>query len=165
MAYCGAGVAVELPCVGSGVEQKEVKILVYFKNCQRKTSHRPPLYIHKYMYVFVYVLVYNFKKKQKGLWRTTMTDSSASYIHMVHHLIEECLVFKMSKEECMEALSKHANIMPAITSTGSKTKKVIYEIVGLYTQRCCGVYDDKRRRVAEIKRKEAVECATFGGDV
>ncbi|KAI3743395.1 hypothetical protein L1987_61104 [Smallanthus sonchifolius] len=46
-----------------------------------------------------------------------MTDSSASYIHMVHHLIEECLVFKMSKEECMEALSKHANIMPAITST------------------------------------------------
>ncbi|KAI7729756.1 hypothetical protein M8C21_003062, partial [Ambrosia artemisiifolia] len=35
----------------------------------------------------------------------------------VHHLIEECLVFNMSKEECMEALSKHANIMPAITST------------------------------------------------
>ncbi|MFS7990055.1 putative angiotensin-converting enzyme 2 [Helianthus anomalus] len=46
-----------------------------------------------------------------------MADSSASYIHMVHHLIEECLVFNMSKEECMEALSKHANIMPAITST------------------------------------------------
>ncbi|KAL8263235.1 hypothetical protein R6Q59_024584 [Mikania micrantha] len=45
-----------------------------------------------------------------------MADSSASYIHMVHHLIEECLTFKMSKEECMEALSKHANIMPAITS-------------------------------------------------
>ncbi|KAI3826222.1 hypothetical protein L1987_00267 [Smallanthus sonchifolius] len=46
-----------------------------------------------------------------------MADSSASYIHMVHHLIEECLLFNMSKEECMEALSKHANIMPAITST------------------------------------------------
>ncbi|KAJ0687160.1 putative angiotensin-converting enzyme 2 [Helianthus annuus] len=46
-----------------------------------------------------------------------MADSPASYIHMVHHLIEECLVFNMSKEECMEALSKHANIMPAITST------------------------------------------------
>lgn len=36
----------------------------------------------------------------------------------VHHLIEECIVFKMSMEECMEALSKHANIKPIITSTG-----------------------------------------------
>ncbi|KAL3717205.1 hypothetical protein ACJRO7_008740 [Eucalyptus globulus] len=46
-----------------------------------------------------------------------MGDSSASYIRMVHHLIEECILFKMSKEECMEALSKHANIEPVITST------------------------------------------------
>lgn len=46
-----------------------------------------------------------------------MDDSSASYIHLVHHLIEECLVFNMSKEECLEALSKHANIKPVITST------------------------------------------------
>ncbi|KAF8021952.1 hypothetical protein BT93_G2173 [Corymbia citriodora subsp. variegata] len=45
-------------------------------------------------------------------------SSSASYIHMVHHLIEKCLIFRMSKEECMEALSKHANIKPVITSTG-----------------------------------------------
>ncbi|XP_027104549.1 uncharacterized protein [Coffea arabica] len=44
-----------------------------------------------------------------------MGDSSASYIHM--HLIEECLIFNMSKEECMEALSKHANITPVITAT------------------------------------------------
>ncbi|CAN0837022.1 hypothetical protein LINGRAHAP2_LOCUS1677 [Linum grandiflorum] len=44
-------------------------------------------------------------------------DSSASYIHMVQHLIEKCLIFHMSKEECMEALSKHANIKPVITST------------------------------------------------
>ncbi|OWM70102.1 hypothetical protein CDL15_Pgr025952 [Punica granatum] len=35
----------------------------------------------------------------------------------VHHLIEKCIIFKMSKEECMEALSKHANIKPVITST------------------------------------------------
>ncbi|XP_044461279.1 uncharacterized protein LOC123192699 [Mangifera indica] len=46
-----------------------------------------------------------------------MGDSSASYIHMVHHLIEKCLIFHMTKEECMEALSKHANIKPVITST------------------------------------------------
>ncbi|GKB33096.1 putative DNA replication complex GINS protein PSF3 [Tanacetum coccineum] len=35
----------------------------------------------------------------------------------VQHLIEKCLIFRMSKEECMEALSKHANIKPVITST------------------------------------------------
>ncbi|XP_021813656.1 uncharacterized protein LOC110756528 [Prunus avium] len=46
-----------------------------------------------------------------------MADSSATYIHLVHHLIETCLIFHMTKEECMEALSKHANIKPVITST------------------------------------------------
>ncbi|KAL1813186.1 hypothetical protein DCAR_0625484 [Daucus carota subsp. sativus] len=47
-----------------------------------------------------------------------MSDTSAAaYIHKVQHLIEECILFKMSKEECMEALSKHANILPVITST------------------------------------------------
>ncbi|EEF29382.1 conserved hypothetical protein [Ricinus communis] len=35
----------------------------------------------------------------------------------VHHLIEECIIFNMTREECMEALSKHANIKPVITST------------------------------------------------
>ncbi|CAF1851783.1 hypothetical protein HID58_060945 [Brassica napus] len=44
-------------------------------------------------------------------------SSSASYIHMVHHMIEKCLIFNMSKEECVEALSTHANITPVITST------------------------------------------------
>ncbi|KAL9418911.1 hypothetical protein AB3S75_036797 [Citrus x aurantiifolia] len=46
-----------------------------------------------------------------------MGESSASYIHMVQHLIEKCLIFRMTKEECMEALSRHANIKPVITST------------------------------------------------
>ncbi|KAG6602346.1 hypothetical protein SDJN03_07579, partial [Cucurbita argyrosperma subsp. sororia] len=44
-------------------------------------------------------------------------SSSASYIHMVQHLIEKCLIFRMTKEECMDALFKHANISPVITST------------------------------------------------
>lgn len=39
-------------------------------------------------------------------------------IFQVQHLIEKCLIFHMSKEECMDALSKHANIKPVITSTG-----------------------------------------------
>ncbi|KAL2549165.1 hypothetical protein Fot_10695 [Forsythia ovata] len=46
-----------------------------------------------------------------------MGDSPSSYIHMVQLLIEKCLIFHMTKEECMEALSKHANIQPIITST------------------------------------------------
>ncbi|XP_016504634.1 uncharacterized protein LOC107822603 [Nicotiana tabacum] len=46
-----------------------------------------------------------------------MGDSSSQYIHMVHRLIEECLLFNMTREECMKALSKHANIQPVITST------------------------------------------------
>ncbi|XP_062154472.1 uncharacterized protein LOC133862638 [Alnus glutinosa] len=46
-----------------------------------------------------------------------MGDSSASYIHLVHHLIEKCLIFHMTKEECVEALSKYGNVEPVITST------------------------------------------------
>ncbi|KAJ4786758.1 histidine-tRNA ligase [Rhynchospora pubera] len=44
-------------------------------------------------------------------------DSSSSYIRMVQHLIEKCILHNMNKEECMEALEKHANIKPVITST------------------------------------------------
>ncbi|GAB2276667.1 hypothetical protein Dimus_011383 [Dionaea muscipula] len=44
------------------------------------------------------------------------SDSPASYIHTVQHLIEKCLIFHMTKEECIDALSKHANIKPVITS-------------------------------------------------
>ncbi|KAJ1410218.1 hypothetical protein SESBI_22132 [Sesbania bispinosa] len=50
-----------------------------------------------------------------------MDDSSVAYIHLVHRLIGECIPFNMSKEECMEALSKHSNIKPVITSTGKVT--------------------------------------------
>ncbi|CAA6661783.1 unnamed protein product [Spirodela intermedia] len=46
-----------------------------------------------------------------------MGEAAASYLHTVQHLIEQCLVFRMSQEECVEALSKHASIKPVITST------------------------------------------------
>ncbi|KAG0464711.1 hypothetical protein HPP92_018875 [Vanilla planifolia] len=46
-----------------------------------------------------------------------MAESSASYIRMVQHLIEKCLIHKMNKDECVEALNKHANIKPIVTST------------------------------------------------
>ncbi|XP_024021536.1 uncharacterized protein LOC21408126 [Morus notabilis] len=44
-------------------------------------------------------------------------SSAAPYIHFVHYLIEKCLIMRLSKEESMEALSKHANISPIITCT------------------------------------------------
>ncbi|XP_022133966.1 uncharacterized protein LOC111006373 isoform X1 [Momordica charantia] len=64
-----------------------------------------------------------------------MADSSASYIHMVQHLIEKCLIFHMTKEECMDALSKHANIKPIITSTvWSELEKENKEFFEAYAQ-------------------------------
>ncbi|XP_062092755.1 uncharacterized protein LOC133798487 [Humulus lupulus] len=64
-----------------------------------------------------------------------MGDSSASYIHMVQHLIEKCLIFRMTKEECMEALSKHANIKPVITSTvWNELEKENKEFFEAYTE-------------------------------
>ncbi|XP_076909600.1 uncharacterized protein LOC143566932 isoform X2 [Bidens hawaiensis] len=54
---------------------------------------------------------------------------------MVQHMIEKCLIFRMSKEECMEALSKHANIKPVITSTvWNELKKENKEFFDSYTQ-------------------------------
>ncbi|XP_034205456.1 uncharacterized protein LOC117619575 [Prunus dulcis] len=62
-------------------------------------------------------------------------SSSSSYIHMVQHLIEKCLIYHMSKEECMEALSKHANIEPVITSTvWNELEKVNKEFFEAYAQ-------------------------------
>ncbi|EEF42300.1 protein LURP-one-related 8 [Ricinus communis] len=47
----------------------------------------------------------------------------------------------------------------------SNSKNIVYEIEGSYSQRSCAVYDDKHRRVAEIKQKEAVGGVAFGVDV
>ncbi|XVF19762.1 hypothetical protein REPUB_Repub11eG0138700 [Reevesia pubescens] len=56
-----------------------------------------------------------------------------------------------------------AYVSPVNTNNGNNN--IMYEIEGSYSQRCCGVYDDKRRLVAEIKRKEAVGGVVFGTDV
>ncbi|XP_068316135.1 uncharacterized protein [Pyrus communis] len=62
-------------------------------------------------------------------------SSSASYIHMVQHLIEKCLIYHLTKEECLEALSKHANIKPVITSTvWNELEKVNKEFFEAYEE-------------------------------
>ncbi|KAF9592624.1 hypothetical protein IFM89_016272 [Coptis chinensis] len=52
----------------------------------------------------------------------------------------------------------------AHVSVGSNNN-VLYKIEGSYSQRCCAVYDEKRKVVAEIKRKESVGGVSFGVDV
>ncbi|KAG8479902.1 hypothetical protein CXB51_029574 [Gossypium anomalum] len=80
-----------------------------------------------------------------------MGDSSASYIHMVHHLIEECLIFNMSKEECMEALSKHANIKPVITSTvWNELQKENKEFFEAYTK-------GRDQRAIEVEQRQRIQ--------
>ncbi|XVE67897.1 hypothetical protein DITRI_Ditri09bG0024800 [Diplodiscus trichospermus] len=39
------------------------------------------------------------------------------YIRMVQHMIERCLLFRMSRDDCVKALAKHAKIEPIITLT------------------------------------------------
>ncbi|KAK3183598.1 hypothetical protein Dsin_030884 [Dipteronia sinensis] len=39
------------------------------------------------------------------------------YIRMVQHLIERCLVFNMSRNDCINTLAKHASIDPVVTLT------------------------------------------------
>ncbi|KAK9291228.1 hypothetical protein L1049_009416 [Liquidambar formosana] len=58
-----------------------------------------------------------------------------------------------------------AHVSSGVNNGSPGNKNVTYEIEGSYAQRCCAVYDDKRRCVAEIKRKEAVGGAAFGVDV
>ncbi|KAJ0053507.1 hypothetical protein Pint_02763 [Pistacia integerrima] len=47
------------------------------------------------------------------------------YIRMVQHLIERCLLFHMSRDDCINALAKHANINPIVTLTGSFGKSYL----------------------------------------
>nr|GEV14305.1 hypothetical protein [Tanacetum cinerariifolium] len=44
-------------------------------------------------------------------------------------------------------------------------RNVIYEIERSYTQKCWVIYDDNRRCVTEIRRKEAKTGVSLGGDV
>jgi uncharacterized protein YxjI len=65
---------------------------------------------------------------------------------------------KLLNTKCVACVSSAGN--------GRTKQELLYEIEGSYPRRCCAVYDDKRRRVAEIKQKEAsVRGVAFGTDV
>ncbi|CAN8311934.1 unnamed protein product [Cochlearia groenlandica] len=40
-----------------------------------------------------------------------------SYIRIVQHMIEICIMLNMTREECVKALDHHANILPLVTLT------------------------------------------------
>ncbi|KAK3016102.1 hypothetical protein RJ639_006346 [Escallonia herrerae] len=85
-----------------------------------------------------------------------MADSSASYIHLVQRLIEECILFNMSREECMDALSKHANIKPVITSTVWKElEKENKEFFEAYTKR-------REERASELDAIQRIHSLVLG---
>ncbi|KAI9074261.1 hypothetical protein K1719_043746 [Acacia pycnantha] len=86
-------------------------------------------------------------------------------------LTEKWLVFEGEsggKAEARYSAKKQVNLLnpkclAQVMSLASSNK---YKIEGSYTQRCCGVYDEKRRRVVEIRKKEAaVGGVAFGADV
>ncbi|MFS7928184.1 putative tubby-like protein [Helianthus anomalus] len=56
-------------------------------------------------------------------------------------------------------------ILIRCTSKNRNKRNVIYEIQGSYAHKSCMVYDDKRRCVAEIRRKEGKGGVALGGDV
>ncbi|XP_061368492.1 protein LURP-one-related 8-like isoform X2 [Gastrolobium bilobum] len=68
---------------------------------------------------------------------------------------------------------KHVNILNTkclahvLSDDDHKKNGIAYEIEGSYAKRCCTFYDNKRRKVAEIKRKEAAVAGgvAFGADV
>jgi uncharacterized protein (TIGR01589 family) len=41
-------------------------------------------------------------------------------------MIEKCICFNLNKEECMDALEKHANVNPVVTATGNTPRMHIY---------------------------------------
>ncbi|KAF8111036.1 hypothetical protein N665_0076s0041 [Sinapis alba] len=40
-----------------------------------------------------------------------------TYIRMVQHMIERCMLLRMTRDECVKALDQHASILPLVTLT------------------------------------------------
>ncbi|KAK3135253.1 hypothetical protein QOZ80_5BG0416680 [Eleusine coracana subsp. coracana] len=54
-----------------------------------------------------------------------------------------------------------AHVVPCSTGAGAKSCGGGYEVEGSYLRRCCTVYDERRRAVAEVRPKEAVGSDVF----
>ncbi|KAH7434815.1 hypothetical protein KP509_06G036000 [Ceratopteris richardii] len=74
---------------------------------------------------------------------------SRSYVDMVHHLIERCLLMMMTLEECMDALAKHAQIDPIFTKTvWTELEKANKELFSAYNS-------SQKKRVFQSSHKKS----------
>ncbi|CAN6724385.1 unnamed protein product [Malus baccata var. baccata] len=70
------------------------------------------------------------------------------------------------KNKCLAHMTSANSCKGSGSSKNYDNKKaVFYQMEGSYATRCCAVYDSKRRRLAEIKMKEAVGGVALGVDV
>ncbi|KAF3784458.1 hypothetical protein EJ110_NYTH30101 [Nymphaea thermarum] len=58
------------------------------------------------------------KKMCLGREQPCLCCQPHSYIRMVQHLIERCLILRMGRDDCVQALARHAGIEPLVTLTG-----------------------------------------------
>ncbi|KAJ4832508.1 hypothetical protein Tsubulata_000063 [Turnera subulata] len=108
-----------------------------------------------------------------------LMDAAGKPLHTIRRkrlsLVDNWLVYDgESSVNPRFAARKHVNILNNKSlahvsqggTNGSGKNNVLYEVEGSYAQRSCGVYDEKKRMVAEIKKKEAaVGGVAFGCDV
>lgn len=89
---------------------------------------------------------------------------------------DTCLVFEGEDSgKLLFTARKHVNILNSkclahVFSSSSPSiskKEIAYEMEGSYAQRCCTFYNKNRRKVAEMKMKEAVPGSglAFGSDI
>lgn len=92
----------------------------------------------------------------------TLVNPRFSVRKHVNILRNKCLAYVSAED----GSSGSGSTPPTFSSFWSGNgKSTVYQIEGSYAQRCCAVYDSKRRRVAEIKQKERVGGIGFGIDV
>ncbi|KAM0953848.1 putative tubby-like protein [Dioscorea sansibarensis] len=77
--------------------------------------------------------------------------------------------FSVKKNASLIQPKSLAHVSPCNTSNSSSSSSssscVDYDVEGSYSKRCCTIYNDKRRPLAEIRRKESVPGVSFDLDV
>ncbi|KAJ0445002.1 putative tubby-like protein [Helianthus annuus] len=111
----------------------------------------------------------------KGNREIVLMDASGRSLHTIRRkmlsLANNFLVYDGESVNPRFSVTKHVNVLNTkslayvSTSKNRNKRNVIYEIQGSYAHKSCMVYDDKRRCVAEIRRKEAKGGVALGGDV
>ncbi|RWV80422.1 hypothetical protein GW17_00058309 [Ensete ventricosum] len=72
--------------------------------------------------------------------------------------------FAVKKHKGLLHSTKVLARVTAPRTSGSKSR-LVYDVEGSYSRRCCVVYDDRRRQLAEIKKKESAQGIALGLDV